>query len=162
MGIFTSATEIHCAVVKCAQSWRLVMDAQDQPFETQWKEPRQAASFCKRTDQQSLKIQFLLHSRRQPQNHRPQMSLLQTRPVHRTDIQDRRKTKPPDTISKSAMRETRGRQDSGSTDCSKYPRICLGPFLWPQHSHRGVYNFRIYIFFTYSPFREGSGLLETG
>lgn len=128
MGTFTTATEIRCAVVKCAQSWRLVMDRQDQPVETHGKKLRQAASLCKRTDQQSLKIQFLLYSHRQTQNYSPQMPLLQTLPVYRTDIQDRRKTKPPDTISKRGMRETRGRQDSSSTNCSKYPRVHLGPF----------------------------------
>jgi len=53
---------------------------------------------------------------------------MQTLPIYRMNIQDRRKKKPPNTISKKAMRETRGMQALSSTDCSKHHCTCLGPF----------------------------------
>lgn len=61
----------------------------------------------------SATILFLFYSCRQPQCHNPKMPLLQTLPVRRMNIQDRRKKKPPNTMSKKGTRETRGRQEHG-------------------------------------------------
>lgn len=65
---------------------------------------------------------------RKPQGASPKTSLLLTPPGHRLNIQDKRKTKSPNTICREA-------QALRSTACSRHHGVCLAPLSWLHNSY---------------------------